>query len=181
GERVRGLELLAAVNEGNRRIRDATSEMVLSPWVARALFMVGRCRAGRGLLDSAHASAARAGVQLVTGLVERTRRWDPLPQLEQQPAGADAGVRPSEAVRVRALAALQAARAGDAEQALTAVAGDAELVRAPGYALERAIAELVRGVLAEREGRESDARLAYAAAEREAAAEGVDADLVPAL
>jgi hypothetical protein len=88
---------------------------------------------------------------------------------------------PSAASEPSSDAELRAAAQGKAGLAHALLEQDAALARSPGYALERAIATVVSGIAAARAGRDAEAREAYAAAEQQAAAEHVDADLLAAL
>ncbi len=150
-------------------------------WLGRMLFFAGRRREALSVLERAGSDASRFGARHVADLVERARRWDPLEQLSKTVEGFDSAPRPGEAARLCSLAALQAASRGDAAAARILCARHADLVATPGYALERTIASLVRARLAALAGNADLSEQEGLEAEREAAGEGVDFDLVAAL
>jgi hypothetical protein len=120
------------------------------------------------------------GVVSMVRMAEHAQKADPLLQLEAAPEPAPRSKR-GVWVRSRALSALRAAARGH-EGEMAALLEELDTNAAgPGYGLDRAIALLARATIAAIDGRKPAAAEAFAAATREAASDGVDPDLLPAL
>jgi transposase/tetratricopeptide (TPR) repeat protein len=151
----------------------------LNAWIGRILLTLGRRREALHLLDEVEASARRLGAFGLVQLVERSRGHDPLIQLARPPAPPPSELKRGEVARDRALRALRAAAAGDAQPAR--FLDDAPGLEDKGYALDRAIGRLARAIAAQLHGGAAEATAELARATGEAARGNVDAELLPEL
>jgi tetratricopeptide (TPR) repeat protein len=180
GRRMEALDLFEAARVTYRRASNIVTVLVTQVWIGRLYLLLGRRAAGLQLLAETEEEARQHGLHGSAMASERARSLDPLAQIGEA-LSSEPPLRPSEAVRWRALAALRAAAAGRAEEAAALQRENAAFVDRPGFALERAVDRLAWAVSQRLAGKESEARAAVAVAEAEAVREGVDAGLVQSL
>lgn len=167
---LRELESLAEVSaEGGYLLGELWARVL----VGRMLLFVGRRIAGRAVLESVRARAAPLGIGSVLSSVERSLARDPVVELRARATRTAAGTRPSELSRARALDALLAASANDAQRSVPE--------DRPLYGLDRALFHLAAMVSARLGGDARAAATARARAEAELAADRLDPDLLDAL
>ncbi len=181
GERTVALAMLRDVGDAYERAGFTLSSLLVYPWVARALMVMGRRREALRILEGAERRATDRGLGVIGRIADRTRAHDPLEQL-----AAPAGPEPSpekrgEAARRRALAALRASIAGVEGEARALLAANADAARGPGYALDRAIGHLALAALARGAGKDKDVDAELERARRIAAEDEVDPDLIGTL
>lgn len=180
GDRVGALEILQAVADGYARA-GSISELLVRPWIGRALLALGRRGEALRVLQSAAERADRAGLGVVAGAIEATRAWDPIEQIRDGLAGRELGPKRGEVARARAVQALRAAAAGDTRRARDLVDANAGASSGPGYALDRVMERLALATAARVDHRADDAAAELENAARIAADRGVDPELVPAI
>ena len=163
-------------------VAEQTRSPMLTLWAqiyaARVMLVVGQREQAYRLLEEMTKKASARGITSAVKMVERSAVLDPLSQLQ---SGGPSTGRKGTAVRTRALEALKAAAAGEGGRAAALLDANVGSDNGPGYGLDRAIGHLARATLARLQGREVEADEALARANREAAAEAVDADLLSAL
>jgi len=173
-QRLTAVRELAEVLDAFERCGYAVAALWTRVSLGRLQLVLGRRRAGLASLAAVEADARAAGVGAVVAMVERARADDPLAPSFLTDEQVTTGVA---SIRDVARAALRAALAGDRVAAEVAATEVEHRGHADDHAVDRALVELARAVVAREEPR--DATVAHAA--QAAAAAGADVDLISAL
>jgi hypothetical protein len=179
GDRDEARAELLAVAEVFERGGCLVGALWARAWVGRALLVMGRRREGAAILDETWARAQSVGMASVARAVERGRVHDVLSSVQEEPRAPVAESKRGELARWRTLIALRAATAGDERLADVLLVRDAVRLSGPGYALDRALARLAKGIALRVQGSSGAAAAEIARAVDEAEGGGVDPDLVP--
>ena len=180
GDRLRSLSLRLESQRLNEPLGGVHYSMTAALWLSRTLFTLGRRREANNILEPSLARARNLGITALTARLESARLADPRLALDAELPSPPASKR-SDFVRARVLSAVSAAALGDTAAAEARLEQAAFSLETPGYALDRAIAHLGRGLLARRCGQNGEARREFEAARRAAATESVDAEVLSSL
>ncbi|HYU14830.1 MAG TPA: hypothetical protein VEL05_02110, partial [Candidatus Acidoferrum sp.] len=180
GLRVEGLAELEAAVETARRLEYRVAALWLEVWSARALFTLGRRVDAEARLAASTLQADRMGMRWIARAAAGARAQEPVARFVTMVRHGDLALAPA-SPRIRALAVLAAAAAGETSRvdALRRASGE-EMAR-PGFGVERALDALAGGTLSLLRG---DAEAYGQALERARAAlagDGADSDLLDRL
>ncbi|HLL81938.1 MAG TPA: winged helix-turn-helix domain-containing protein, partial [Longimicrobium sp.] len=180
GDRTAALEEFRNLGLAAEQNRSLLLALWAQVHAGRVMLAIGQREQGYRQLQDVERRARERGIVSVQRMVERSSVLDPLNQLQAGPTNPPQGRRGA-VVRARAMEALRAAAAGEGGRSLLLLEANAGQDGGAGYALDRAIGHLARATLARLQGREVEADESLGRANREAASEAVDAELLPAL
>ncbi|HTE56426.1 MAG TPA: winged helix-turn-helix domain-containing protein [Kofleriaceae bacterium] len=185
GDWVEALEALRALVDLFRQGGHLVGELSGAALRGRILLVMGRRSEALGLLDECRAAASQRGLPGIERAVERALACDPARLLggaaELKPGVAAAGGRAGTRVWHRLAGAIRLAAAGEIRRASAVVAAEAALPDRPGHELGRVLAAVAEAVIAMVGGDSTAVQTHLSAARAQAAAAGIDEDLVTVL
>jgi hypothetical protein len=180
GERLQALDELRAVVDLFERSGYRLGALLGRMWIGRVQLALGHRQQAFVLIETVAAEATSDGAHAIAAAAGRSLEEDPCQRIAK-PCQIDRDQTGERATRLRALAALQHAAAGDEVEARRWLESEAQSLDGIGFAVERAIGELAWSVLYRLRGDRSAASTRSARAAAIVTEAGADPELIPLL
>jgi hypothetical protein len=178
GKRLAALRLLSSVADDFERGGHIAGTLWAQTWIGRIMLLLGKRREGAATLENVERRARGLGLVATVRAAERARAMDLVPQIQSE-GNSSASAGP--ATRMRGVAAIRAAAAGDAVTLHALIQENAAAIAGEGFGLDRALVHVALALIARVQDREDAETAQLEQARQAASADQVDADLIPSL